>query len=109
MAGISMVIADILSVLLVQAEARNRAHLAGLLDALGWGAAIIVTFITVTALQGHNMTEKVLVVLVISAANYAGSLIGVKFGSRFVHDATTLNDRVARLEELSTLIHDHKE
>ena len=44
-----------------------------------------------------------------SIANVLGTKLGQVIGSRFVHDATTLADRVDRLEELSTLIHDHKE
>jgi hypothetical protein len=100
MAAISMVIADVLSVLLVQAEARNRAFLAGVLDTLGWGAAIVVTFLTVNSLQGHDLGLKVGVVIAVSLANFVGSYVGVKIGRRFVKEdpTTTLAERVQRLE-----------
>lgn len=106
LAFVSMMIADILSVLLVQAEARNKANLSGILDTLGWVAGMVVTFTTVTALGGHDFTLKVLVVVAVSIANYVGSVIGTNIGKRFVPDATTLAERVARLEALSTQIHD---
>jgi len=55
-----MLVQNVLAVLLVQAEARNRALLAGLLDCLMWPAGMITTTITitVTALQGHHAGLK---------------------------------------------------
>lgn len=100
LAGLAMLIQDIIAVPLTQAEARNRAHLAGVLDTLGWLVAIATTFISVDTLQGHDMTRKIAVIVVVSAANYIGTLVGVRIGKRFVkEDASTLAERVAALEQ----------
>jgi hypothetical protein len=106
LAAAAMFLQDLIAVPLTQAEARNKAHLAGLLDTVGWLVAIATTFISVNTLQGHNMTEKVLVVAFVSASNYFGTYLGTKLGGRYVTDATTLAERVARLESLAP---DHKE
>lgn len=73
-----------LSTLLVQAEARNRAHLAASLDSLGWLAAICTTTLSVSTLQGHDLGTKVAVVLAVTAANYVGTLAGTLVGKRFI-------------------------
>ena len=100
LAAVAMLAQDIIAVPLTQAEARNRAHLAGILDTAGWLVAITTTFISVDALQGHNTAEKVWVILLVSGANYVGTLLGTKVGARYVHeDATKLAQRVAALEE----------
>jgi len=101
-AALTMVVTDVL----VQAEARNRGWLAGWMDTAQWIVGITTTTITVTALQGHDMTEKVAVVVLVSAANLFGTKLGQMIGQRYVTDATTLADRVARLEALNTRIHD---
>ncbi len=103
LAALAMLAQDIIAVPLTQAEARNRAHLAGILDTLGWLVAITTTFISVDALQGHNTAEKVWVIVLVSGANYIGTLIGTKVGARFVHeDATKLAERVSALESRFT-------
>jgi hypothetical protein len=84
LAALAMLAQDMISVLLVQAEARNRAHLAGICDAIGWGLAIATTTISVTALQGHSLGLKIAVVLAVSASNYIGTLLGVRIGKRWV-------------------------
>jgi hypothetical protein len=53
-----MLVQNVLAVFLVQAEARNRALLAGLLDCLMWPAGMVTTMITVTALQSHHAGLK---------------------------------------------------
>ena len=57
-AAVAMLVQNVLAVFLVQAEARNRALLAGLLDCLMWPAGMVTTTITVTALQGHHAGLK---------------------------------------------------
>ena len=110
LAAVAMLCADVLATLLVQAEARNRAVMSGVLDTVCWGASIVVTFLSIDALQGHSFGLKVAVVLAVSAANFGGSYLGVRIGKRFVkEDATTIADRVARLEHLSPLIDTRKE
>ena len=84
-AALAMLAQDVLATLLVQAQARNKAHLAGILDVIAWILAITTTSISVTTLSGHNLTAKILVVGFVSVANYAGSVLGVKLGERYVH------------------------
>lgn len=100
LAAVSMLISDVLSVLLVQAEARNKAVLAGLLDTIGWGAGIVVTLSTLNALNGHDLPLMVGVVGAVSAANFGGSWLGVRLGKRFVREdpTTTLAQRLDAIE-----------
>ena len=84
LAALCMVAQDVLSVLMVQAEARNRGWLSGWLDAVAWLFGIGTLAISVTALQGHDTREKVLVVVFVSAANILGSWAGVKIGKRYI-------------------------
>jgi hypothetical protein len=78
-----MLVQNVLAVLLVQAEARNRAVLAGLLDCLR-PAAMVTTTITVTALQGHHAGLKTEVIAAVTLANFAGSSAAVRLGRRFI-------------------------
>lgn len=103
LAAISMVLADIVATLEVQAESRNRGQLAGLLDVVGWLVSITTTTTSVTALQGNNFGLKVAVVLAVSAANYAGTVVGTWLGKRWVKadpDAT-IEARLARVEAIT--------
>lgn len=86
LAALAMVINDVLGVLMVQAEARNRGFLAGVFDSLQWYAAITTTAISVTALQGHDTAEKALVIVLVTLANLAGSALGVFLGRRLIHE-----------------------
>lgn len=86
LAAAAMFIQDVLSTLLVQAEARNRAHLAASLDSLGWIAAIATTTLSVSTLQGHDLGAKIAVVLAVTVANYLGTLAGTLVGKRFIPD-----------------------
>jgi hypothetical protein len=86
-AALAMVVQDVLATCLVQAEARNKAGLAGVLDSAGWLAGISTITISVTALQGHSLALKVVVVAAVTAANFAGSWAGVRIGRRFIHEA----------------------
>ena len=83
-AALCMLVQDVLGVLLVDAETRGHGWLAGLVDALMWGFGIATTTITVTALQGHDLRDKVAVIAAVSLANVLGSRIGVELGQRFV-------------------------
>lgn len=87
-AALSMVVQDLLAVCLVQAEARNRAVLAGVLDALCWPAGIVCTTITVTALQGHHLGVKADVIAAVTVANFAGSMAAVRLGRRYIKAET---------------------
>ena len=80
----SMIIQDLLATLLVQAEARNKAWLAALMDACGWFFGILTTTVSVTALQGHSLEEKILVIVLVSLANIAGTFAGVMIGKKYI-------------------------
>lgn len=86
LAGLAMVCQDIIAVLEVQSEARNRPVLTGFLDALKWFAGITTTSISVTTLQGHNLHQKVLVVVAVSFANFIGSFTGVMIGKKYIKE-----------------------
>ena len=76
LAGAAMFASDAIATVMVMEESRGHGWTAGLLDTMGWYVAITTTTISVTALQGHNLTEKILVIAFVSTAN----LIGTKFG-----------------------------
>lgn len=86
LAALAMVVQDVLGTLMVQAEARNRGLMAGIFDSLQWFATITTTTISVTALQGHSVHEKVLVILFVTAANLCGSVIGVFVGKKMIKE-----------------------
>lgn len=85
-ASLAMVVDDILAVLLVQSESRNRPVMAGVLDSIMWLASMIVTVTTVTTMQSHHTSTKVLVVCAITLANFTGSLVGVQIGKRIIKE-----------------------
>jgi hypothetical protein len=85
-AALAMVANDILAVCLVQAEARNHALLSGCLDCVMWLASIATTTISVTALQSHHFSLKVIVVVAVTLANMAGSIAGVRIGKRYIRE-----------------------
>lgn len=93
----TMVCTDVLGVIMVQAEARNRGWLAGIMDSLQWLVGITTTTITVTILQGHSLQEKAVVIVLVSAANLLGTKLGQVIGSRYVTDQS-IEDRLKALE-----------
>ncbi len=97
-AAVAMVVTDILGVVMVQAEARNRGWLAGWMDTAAWLVGITTTTLTVTTLQGHSTVDKVAMVTLVSAANLFGTKLGQVIGARFVSDKTSIAERVATLE-----------
>ena len=86
LAAAAMLIQDICGVLLVQAEARNRAGLAALFDSIMWLAQISTVTISVTALQGHQFDAKAIIILFVEAANIAGCFAGVAIGRRWIRE-----------------------
>lgn len=97
LAFVIMYVLNILEVMWTQAAARNRAYLTGALSTLWWLANMMTTFITVTALDGHNDTYKLILVGVISVANFIGTAHGVKIGKRFISDAALYLSRRLQL------------
>jgi hypothetical protein len=94
-AAVAMVIEDVLGVLLTQAQARNRASLAGWLDTAAWLAGILTTTWSLNAINGHNTALKVVVVAAVSAANFVGSWSGTKLGERWIKAPAPLAAQVA--------------
>jgi len=90
LAAVAMVAQDVLGSIMVMCEAANRKWLAGVFDSFGWLVAIATTTISVTALQGHNTTEKVEVVVLVSLANLFGTALGVASGNWLLHRKPSL-------------------
>lgn len=86
LSGVAMLLQDILGVLRTQAEARNRDWLSAHFDSLQYFTVIATNTISVTAFQGHNLTQKILVVLFTTIGNYVGTISGVRIGKRFVKE-----------------------
>ncbi len=88
-AAAAMLVNDVAAVLLVQAEARNRAGLSAIFDSVMWLAGISTTTISVTALQGHHLGAKALVIIAVTLANVAGCYTGVAIGRRLIKERKT--------------------
>ncbi len=97
LAASTMAVTDVLGVVLVQAEAKNRGWLAGIMDASQWGVGITTTTLSVTAFQGHSLSEKVLVGGFVTLANVLGTKLGQLIGKRYVTDLS-LEERLSALE-----------
>jgi len=85
-AALAMVVQDILGIVLLLAATRNRGQVAGVMDSLQWLVGITTTTISVSVLQGHHFYEKVIVIIMVSLANYFGTVWGEKIGTHFVKD-----------------------
>jgi hypothetical protein len=88
-AALAMLVNDVAAVLLVQAEARNRAGLSAIFDSIMWLASILTTTVSVTALQGHHAGTKALVIIAVTLANVAGCYTGVAIGRRLIKEQGT--------------------
>ncbi|HEX7355254.1 MAG TPA: hypothetical protein VF288_10530 [Mycobacteriales bacterium] len=107
-AAVAMFVDDAISVVLVQAEAANHGWLAGICDGAMWGVGILTTTISINAFDGHSLTEKVLVALLVTVANVLGTKAGQLMGKRllssarmktlFRREGLTLEERVSALE-----------
>jgi hypothetical protein len=95
-AALAMVATDILGTLLVQAEARNRAHLSAILDSAGWLFSIATLSISVAAINGHDLKLKIVVLAAVTVANYFGSYAGVIIGQRFIANAKAPGHKTGR-------------
>ena len=83
-AAVAMIGQDILGVLMVQAENRGRGWAAGLLDAGMYIFALATYHFSLNALNGHSTTQKVIVILAVTAANVIGSKSGQVIGDRLI-------------------------
>lgn len=84
LAALAMIAQDILEVLKDQAQNRSRRIVAGLCDTGMWIVLIASTTISVTILQGHSLAQKVLVIVIMSGANFVGQFTGVTLGDRII-------------------------
>lgn len=89
LAAITMFFQDILEALKDQAQARNQGNMAGFFDTLMWLCLITCTTISVKALLGHILWQKILAVVLISFANFFGQKTGVAIGARFIKPRIT--------------------
>ena len=89
-AAACMIVQDVLGSCMVMFEAANRKWWAGLCDTFGWYVGISTTTISVTSLQGHNMTQKVLVLVFVGTANLFGTALGVASGDWLLHRKPSL-------------------
>lgn len=83
-AAAAMLVYDVLCVLLVQAEARDKAALSAALDSIMWLAGIATTTISVSALQSRDLSLKAEVIAAVTVANVVGSYVGVRLGRRYI-------------------------
>lgn len=83
-AALAMVCTDVLSVVLVQAEAANRGWLAGICDTACWYVGIATTTISVSTLDGHNTAAKIWVLVLVGIANLLGTKLGQVTGKRLL-------------------------
>jgi membrane protein YqaA with SNARE-associated domain len=91
LAAVCMLIQDSLSVIKYQAASRNKGLVAAMADTIIWMVMITSTTIAAFTLHAHDMREKIIVVVLVSAANIGGNLIGVWMGKKFVKDEENMS------------------
>ncbi len=94
-AAFGMLVQDILGALLTQAQARDKARLAGLLDASTWLIALLTLDWSLNAINSHNEVLRWSVIGAVSVANYVGSNLGTRLGARLVKVQDPRNSRGA--------------
>lgn len=83
-AAAAMYVQDVLSTIMVVAQARGRAHLAASMDVVGWLAQITTTTVSVDALITGSLGSKFTVIAAVSIANYLGTWSGTRLGHRIM-------------------------
>lgn len=87
LAALAMLIQDVIAVVLVQAEAKNKGWTAGLMDMLGWLVAFTTLRIAIKA-EGSALVETVILV---SIANVLGTKLGQVTGQHFLEKKIRVN------------------
>jgi hypothetical protein len=82
----AMVLQDVFATLMSQAENRGRRLRSGFWDACMWLCGLTTNHFALNSVNGHNLVLKAAVIVFVSAANIAGSAIGVWIGDRFFPD-----------------------
>lgn len=100
LAALCMVVVDVVSTVMVQAEAANRGWLAGIMDTLGWYPSIVCTTLCVLALDGRSMVDKIAVLVFVGLANLFGTKLGQVVGQEIMRRTgkRSVEDRVTDLE-----------
>ena len=87
-AALAMILQDVTLTLMVQAEARNRWVLAGLLDSVGFLAQVATYGVSIVAIVNHGLTAQTLVILgALTVANFIGTGLGTLIGKRYIKEA----------------------
>jgi hypothetical protein len=88
----AMIAQDLLLTWMVQAEARNLWVLAGILDSVGFLAQVTTYGVSIGAIITYGLTARTVWVLVaLTAANFIGTGLGTKLGSRWIHAASIVD------------------
>jgi hypothetical protein len=83
---VAMVSEDILYTIMTQAQNRHRPYLAGLMDTLGYLAQFVVFGVGIESLIKNGLTGRTILILaVLSAANFVGTALGTLLGDRWMH------------------------
>ncbi|HTZ63482.1 MAG TPA: hypothetical protein VMB51_05205 [Solirubrobacteraceae bacterium] len=82
LAGVCMVVSDVLATVMVEAQATYRRHLSAALDTIGWVVAITTTEYSLRLLDSHSTAAHVYCYVCVSAANYYGTWLGVGWGAK---------------------------
>lgn len=88
----AMIAQDLLLTWMVQAEARNRWVLAGLLDCAGFLAQVTTFGVSIDAIVKGGLSSRTLWVLAaLTLANFVGTGLGTKLGSKWIHAASIVD------------------
>lgn len=102
-----LAIANICSALMVQAENRNRPHLAGLFEA-GWAVLYLVAAKCSIDNIGGDIKKTTITLLVLIVGNYLGGYLGTRWGEHLVKDKDdeVVDERISEAE--AALDHAHR-
>jgi hypothetical protein len=85
---------------MVQAENRNRPHLAGLFEA-GWAVLYLVAAkYSLGNIGGHGEMQTSITIAVLIVGNYIGGYLGTRAGEHFVNDLDEqiIDERISETE-----------
>ena len=85
-AAFCMICQDILVVSRVQAEARNRAVMAGVLDSIIWIFSMTTLSITLDTIHSGTTAHKITVGVAVTCANLIGTTSGVIIGKKLIKE-----------------------
>lgn len=84
LAVVSMLLQDVVSTLLVQAEARDKPALSGILDVFMWILGMTCTTVIVKIFLTGSIWATLEAGAAVSVANFVGTYAGVRIGRRFI-------------------------